>query len=353
MSHILVVGGGTAGHVIPAIPVMQNLLQQGHRLTFVGTNTGLEERLTADLDRRFVGIAAGKLRRYWSWQNLTDLFRIVAGILQSLWLLLRDRPRVVFSKGGFVSFPVAFAAWVLRIPVVAHESDLSPGLANRLVLPFVQCLCTSFADTTVKRQGVEVIHVGTPIRAELLQGDAQLGRQALGLEPDLPLLVVTGGSLGAEQLNAVVRGALDELTRQFYVFHVCGPDKLSGASVARYQEVEYVSQGWGDILAAADVVLSRAGANALFELLALRKRNLLVPLPAKASRGDQIENAAFAQSHGYSVVIAEENLSTQSLLQGLEQLQQDQAGYTARLESFVVPPAAQALTAAVLDAIKK
>ena len=344
------VGGGTAGHVIPALPVMQQLLTQDCRLTFVGTHSGLEQRLVADLPVAFVGIQAGKLRRYWSWQNLTDVARILVGVLQALWLLLRDRPQVVFSKGGFVSFPVAFAAWLLRIPVVAHESDLSPGLANRLVLPFVRCLCTSFAATTVARKAVKVVHVGTPIRPELLQGDAAAGRQSLQVPTTTRLLVVTGGSLGADHLNAVVRQSLAELTQSYFVFHVCGAGKLSGLQQANYQEVEYVGQGWGDILAAADIVLSRAGANALFELLALGKRNLLVPLSAKASRGDQIENAQFAQDQGYSVVIDEDEFDTASLLVGLRELEDKAEEFSATLSHFEVPPAAAKLTQEILQA---
>ncbi|MEM7098119.1 MAG: UDP-N-acetylglucosamine--N-acetylmuramyl-(pentapeptide) pyrophosphoryl-undecaprenol N-acetylglucosamine transferase [Pseudomonadota bacterium] len=337
MPHLVVVGGGSAGHVIPAVPVIQALVDDDWRITFIGTTSGLEQELIKDLPVRFKGIAAGKLRRYWSWKNLTDLFRIALGVLQSLVLLITDRPQVVFSKGGFVSFPVALSAWLLRIPVVAHESDLTPGLANRLVLPFIRCLCTSFEATKVEKRGVRVVHTGTPIRDVLLDGDAKLGRQQLGLDADQKLLVVTGGSLGADFLNQVVRQTLSQLTQDFFVFHVCGAGKILDTTADNYQQVEYVAQGWGDILAAADIVISRAGANALFELLALGKLNLLVPLSAKASRGDQIENAAFSKQQGYSVVCKEEALTPEALMAGLQNLDANKASFVAALAKFRHP----------------
>ena len=343
-NHVMLVGGGTAGHVIPALPVIQSLQQAGHRITFVGTTSGLEERLVAGSGVSFKTIAAGKLRRYWSWQNFTDVGRILLGVLQSMVLLLKDRPGVVFSKGGFVSFPLAFAAWLLRIPVVAHESDYSPGLANRLLLPFARVLCTSFAQTHVKpRSGLTVIHTGTPVRHELLQGDAARGRQTLQVPQEQPLLVVTGGSLGADTLNGVVATAAPALTEHFAVFHVCGAGKMSQVQCEGYQQAEYVSDGWGDILAAADVVVSRAGANALFELLALRKVCLLVPLSARASRGDQLENADFAQSAGFAEVVFEEELDAAGLVETVLALYQKRSQVQENLLNFSLPDATSAI----------
>ncbi len=346
------VGGGSAGHVVPALPVVALLQAAGHEVVFVGTRSGLEQDLTRQAGVTYHGIAAGKLRRYWSWQNFIDVLRIGLGIIQSVFLLLRKRPAVVFSKGGFVSFPVVFAAWLLRIPVVAHESDLSPGLANRLVLPFVKTLCTSFAQTRVSRKpgsGLQVLHTGTPIRPDLLAGDPERGRERLQIQGNKPLLVITGGSLGAQHLNAVVRAAVPRLVEHYVVLHVCGPGKRVELNTPQddYQQVEYVSDGWGDILAAADIVVSRAGANALFELLALRKINLLVPLSRQASRGDQIENAAFAAQHNYSLVVQEEDLHEDSLLAALDQVLARRVDYQKALDGFVVPDAAELLAAEI------
>lgn len=336
--RLLVVGGGSAGHVLPARPVMQHYLSQGDEVIFVGTRSGLEEALVEDLQVPFRGISAGKLRRYLSWQNLVDAMRVVLGIFESLILLARLRPNVVFSKGGFVSFPVVLAAWLWRIPVVAHESDYSPGLANRLVRPFVDTFCVSFEETQVAGHR-RVVHSGTPIRNEILKGDAEAGRKLLGLDEAKQLLVVTGGSLGADALNRVVRESLDVLLEEYYVVHVVGKGKRVALDKPGYLQFEYVADGWGDILAAADKVVSRAGANALFELFALRKLCLLVPLSQVASRGDQLENAVYAQLAGLAVVVAEDAFNASSLVESLASLAAKESGIRARLQAFVLPDA--------------
>jgi UDP-N-acetylglucosamine--N-acetylmuramyl-(pentapeptide) pyrophosphoryl-undecaprenol N-acetylglucosamine transferase len=355
--HLLVVGGGSAGHVIPTLPVIALMQQAGAEVSYVGTHSGLEENLLSSAGVTFHAISAGKLRRYWSWQNFTDLFRIALGVVQAIALILRRRPDVVFSKGGFVSFPIAFASWLCRVPVVAHESDLTPGLANRLVLPFVATLCVSFPQTKINRARVRVVHTGTPLRDSILQGDAARGRALLGLQDGLqdprPLLVVTGGSLGADALNHVVRRSLSQLTERFVVLHVCGPGKLADVEDPGYLQREYIDEGWGDILAAADIVLSRAGANALFELLALRKLNLLVPLSAQASRGDQLANAAYAEQQGYSAVLAESELTTGNLLDALADLTERQHEYRHALAKFTLPDAAESIRVELLRHVDK
>ena len=358
--HVTVVGGGSAGHVIPALPVIKLLQDAGLQVSFIGTHSGLEAQLTAASGVDFYAVSAGKLRRYWSWQNVTDVFRILVGVVQALLLIGRLRPDVVFSKGGFVSFPVVFAAWLWRVPVVAHESDLTPGLANRLVLPFVQTLCVSFAQTADaaaklsgrKRHAAKVVLTGTPLRDEIVHGDAVKGLAQLNLKsPHKPLLVVTGGSLGADALNAVIRAALPQLTEQYVVLHVCGAGKTVQLDMPGYIQREYIDQGWGDLLAAADVVLSRAGANALFELLSLGKLNVLVPLPASASRGDQIENAAYAAQCGYSVVVPEAKLNVATLLQALAEVDRQHPQLKAALAGFQHPPAALAIAQEIKSAM--
>lgn len=349
--HVLVVGGGSAGHVIPALPVIKLLQDEGLQVSFVGTDSGLEAQLTAASGADFYAVSAGKLRRYWSWQNVTDVFRIFLGTIQALLLIRRLRPDVVFSKGGFVSFPVVFAAWLWRVPVVAHESDLSPGLANRLVLPFVQTLCVSFAQTAAAASK-KVVLTGTPLRDEIVQGDAAKGLSLLALQPPCkPLLIVTGGSLGADALNAVIREALPQLTEQYVVLHVCGAGKTVQLDLPGYVQREFIDQGWGDLLAAADVVLSRAGANALFELLSLGKLSVLVPLPASASRGDQIENAAYAAQCGYSVVLPEAQLNVAALLQALAEVEGRRDQFEAALAGFQHPPAALAIAREIKSAM--
>lgn len=314
VNHLLCTGGGTAGHVLPTLPVIEQILGRGGRVSFVGSRSGLEQQLLQGVDLSYHGISSGKLRRYFSWANFTDLFRIVAGVCQALLLLRRLRPDAVFSKGGFVSFPVVLAAWLLRVPVVAHESDISPGLANRLAMPFLHTLCLNFDATRADAFHGRRVLTGTPLRADLLGGERERGRRLLGVSAGRPVLLVTGGSLGADAINEALRAALPRLLARFEVVHVCGPGKAVTLQRQGYHQYEYVTQEWGDLLAAADLIVSRAGANTLYELLALRKPSLLIPLTLRVSRGDQIENAAYAEARGFSTVLAEEQLDAESLL---------------------------------------
>ena len=333
---IVFTGGGSAGHVVPSIPLIERLIARGWRVHYVGSTSGLEQRLIADCHISFDAIATGKLRRYWSFENAVDLFRVAAGCVQALMVLRRRRPHVVFSKGGYVSFPVVFAAWLLRIPVIAHESDLTPGLANRLAFPFTAKICVNFAETHIGGHTDKIVHSGTPIRSALLRGSAERGRTFCGVEPERPVLLVVGGSLGSERINQVVRQALPALTAQFHVIHICGAGNLDAAldRHEHYSQFEFVSEQWGDILAAAVIVVSRAGANTLFELLTLGKPNLLIPLSLGASRGDQIDNARYAQAHGFSAVLEEEKLSVETLLARLNSIRDELDQWPGRLQRF-------------------
>lgn len=331
---VVIAGGGTAGHVVPALPVAEALLEAGSSVHFVGSTNGPEGPLVAPLGIPFHGIQAGKLRRYFSFENFVDALRIPVGIQQAWRLLGRLRPAVVFSKGGFVSFPVVVGAWLKGIPVVAHESDLTPGLANRLAQRFVATLCVNFEDTRAEHERVVV--TGTPLRRDLLRGDGVRGRQRLGIAADRPVLLVVGGSLGAARLNEVLRAGLDELLIEYDVVHICGAGKIDVSLGARrgYTQREYVSDEWGDIIAAADLVLSRAGANALYEWLSLGKPHILVPLPRTASRGDQIENAAYAESRGWSMVLTEDALNPKTLVAGVAKLAALSGEFRQRMQAF-------------------
>ena len=319
-ARVVVTGGGSAGHVVPAIPVIEALGGMGCHVEFIGSTGDLERRLIEPLGVRCHGIRTGKLRRYLSFENLVDCVRVPLGIWQAWRIVGRLRPDVVFSKGGYVSFPVVVGAWLRGIPVVAHESDLTPGLANRLSIPFVKSFCVNFAATRLGKARIAV--TGTPLRATLVSGDAERGRDLLGMEDDRPLLLVVGGSLGAERLNQVVREAWPTLAKDYAVCHVCGAGKLDHRLDGEpgYAQREYVGDGWGDVIAAAHLVVSRAGANALYEWLALRKPHLLVPLPRSASRGDQIDNAAYAEERGYSLVLPEDELDSETLVAALSKL---------------------------------
>jgi UDP-N-acetylglucosamine--N-acetylmuramyl-(pentapeptide) pyrophosphoryl-undecaprenol N-acetylglucosamine transferase len=323
--------------VVPALPVMQAFIEAGVQVDFVGSGSEFEQGLVAPLSVPYHGISAGKLRRYFSLRNLLDAFRVLLGIVQALILIGRLRPDVVFSKGGFVSFPVALAAWCWRIPVVAHESDLTPGLANRLAMPFVKSLCTSFPATRPERFSGELVYTGTPVRPELTRGDRDRGLALIGAGRDKPVLIVTGGSLGADRINAVVREALPELVKRAVVVHVCGPGKVVPLDQADYHPYEYVRETWGDLLAAATAVVSRAGANTLYELLCLQKPNLLIPLSRQASRGDQIENAAWAEAEGYSHVLPEEALTAESLVAAVDEILAETRSESGKIAAFQPP----------------
>lgn len=349
---IVFTGGGTAGHVLPTKPIVERLQDRGDRVVFIGSKSGLERQLVADWDVEFEDITAGKLRRYLSFENFIDAFRVPIGILQALLLLLKSKPNVVFSKGGYVAFPVVFAAWLLRIPVVAHESDLSPGLATRMCTPFVKTQCVSFAQT--KTNARRVVVTGTPIRAELLAGDAKRAKTWLKLDSKLKVLVVVGGSLGAEAINQVVHSSIKEFAQEFVVIHVCGKGNIDEnlRTVENYFQFEYIDEQWGDVLALADIVVSRSGANALFELLSMRKPNLLIPLPLAQSRGDQIENAELAETSGWSVVLPQDECNQESLTVKISSILENLTQWQAKLQTFEVKDSAS-LIVAELDQVLK
>jgi UDP-N-acetylglucosamine--N-acetylmuramyl-(pentapeptide) pyrophosphoryl-undecaprenol N-acetylglucosamine transferase len=322
--RILLTGGGTAGHVTPNIALLPRLRALGYDLSYIGTSQGIERRLITGEHVPYYAIPAGKLRRYFDLRNITDIIRIKIGFCKSLVLIAKIRPDVIFSKGGFVSCPVVWASWLLRVPVVIHESDISPGLANRLSLPFASTVCYSFPETAPLLPKHKSVLTGIPVRETLLDGDAEKGRVLCGFEDRKPVLLVIGGSQGAQAINAAVREALVWLLPEFNVCHICGKGNLaegpSPATGGGYAQFEYVNVGLADLFALADVVISRAGATTLFELLALQKPALLIPLPLGASRGDQILNAASFEKHGWSRVLPQERMTTESLAENIREV---------------------------------
>jgi UDP-N-acetylglucosamine--N-acetylmuramyl-(pentapeptide) pyrophosphoryl-undecaprenol N-acetylglucosamine transferase len=342
---IVLTGGGTAGHVTPNIALVPKLRELGYEIVYIGTADGMERQLIEREGLPYYPIHAGKLRRYLDLKNLTDTGRIARGFLEAVALLGKLKPAVVFSKGGFVSCPVVWAAWLHRVPVIIHESDLTPGLANRLSLPFARTVCYTFPETARYIRSDAKTLTGIPVRATLFRGNAAVGRSLCGFGSDRPVLAIIGGSQGSGVLNTTIRGTLPELLQEFQVCHICGPGNIDPALNARsgYQQFEYVNEELPHLFAMADLVVSRAGATTIFELLALKKPNLLIPLSKQSSRGDQILNARSFEKQGFSKVLMEEELTTASFLTALKQLYREREAYRARM--------AQSKLAGGIDAI--
>lgn len=322
MKKIVLTGGGTAGHVTPNIALLPALRRAGYEISYMGSYDGIEKKLIADFDIPYTGISTGKLRRYLDIKNLTDPFRVLKGFAEARKYLKEYRPDVVFSKGGFVSVPVVRAAAALGIPCIIHESDMTPGLANKLCFPVAKKICCNFPETMQMLPEGKAVLTGSPIRAELAQGNKIAGLDMCGFTANKPVIMVIGGSLGAANVNKAVRDALPRLLEDFQVVHLCGKDKIDNLLLATpgYKQFEYIKAELKDLFAMADIVISRAGANSICELLALKKPNLLIPLPAASSRGDQLLNAASFETQGFSIVINEDDLTTDLLVTKVQEL---------------------------------
>lgn len=321
MKKIVLTGGGTAGHVTPNIALLPGLQELGYEVHYIGSYEGIESRLIADFDIPYYGISTGKFRRYLDPKNFSDPFRVIKGYTEARRILKELKPDIVFSKGGYVSVPVVRAAASLKIPCIIHESDITPGLANKLCIPVARKVCCNFPETMQYLPKDKAVLTGSPIREELSKGNKIAALDLCGFDANIPVIMVIGGSLGAANVNKAVRDALPELLKDFQVVHICGKDKIDNMLLTTrgYKQFEYVKAELKDIFAMADVVISRAGANAICELLALQKPNLLIPLMA-GSRGDQILNAKSFESQGYSKVLMEDDITTQLLVDSVHEL---------------------------------
>jgi len=322
MKKIVLTGGGTAGHVTPNIALLPHLQKLGYEVSYMGSYDGIEKKLIADFDIPYYGIATGKFRRYFDPKNFTDPFRVVKGFSEAKKILKEIKPDVVFSKGGFVAVPVVRAAAALKIPCIIHESDMTPGLANKLCIPVATKVCCNFPETIQNLPSDKAVLTGSPIREELATGNAEAGRALCGFNTEKPVIMVIGGSLGSLNVNRFVRAALPLLLEDFQVVHLCGKDKVDNMLLNQpgYKQFEYLKSELKDIFAMADIVVSRAGANAICELLALNKPNILIPLPSASSRGDQLLNAKSFESQGFSIVIDEDDLSEKLLAEKIHEL---------------------------------
>ncbi|WP_244834776.1 undecaprenyldiphospho-muramoylpentapeptide beta-N-acetylglucosaminyltransferase [Clostridium sp. BJN0001] len=319
---IIMTGGGTAGHVTPNLALIPELKKSGFEIKYIGSKKGIEKEIIRKNNIPYYGISSGKLRRYLDLKNFTDPFKVFKGFLEALRILSKEKPDVVFSKGGFVSVPVVMAASIKKIPVVAHESDITPGLANKLSAPFCTKLCVTFRESLKYIKGNKGVLTGSPIRSEIMQGNREKGKKICKFTDNKEIIFIMGGSLGSKIINTQIRNNLNTFLKDFNIIHICGKgneDELLKKTKG-YAQFEYVSEELKDLIAAADYIISRSGSNSIFEFLALKKPALLIPLSKNASRGDQILNAKSFVKEGYSLMIEEEELSKDSLMNKLKEL---------------------------------
>ena len=329
---IILTGGGTAGHVIPNIALMPKLKALGYEIYYIGSKKGMERELIEKENIPYFPISSGKLRRYLSIENIKDIFKVMGGVSGAYRAIRKIKPNIIFSKGGFVSVPVVLAARLARVPVICHESDITVGLANKISVKFADKICVSFPETLKELPASKTVLAKTPIRQELLEGSRIKGFSLCPFPENKPVLLVMGGSLGSATINELVRMSLHKLLSKYNIIHICGKGHLSDINESGYKQFEYVSSGIEHMLAIADIIVSRAGANAINEFLALNKPNLLIPLSKAASRGDQILNAQSFEKLGYSIVVQEEDLSSEILINKIDELYNQRGKYISQMK---------------------
>lgn len=328
-------GGGTGGHIYPGLAVAEQFKSVcsenadiSAKIIWIGSSAGMDKRIVESnsVVDKFYGIPSGKLRRYFSFRNLLDVFKIIAGFFAAFFILLKNRPSVLFSKGGFVSVPPCFAAKILGIPVYTHECDFSPGLATKLNTKAASKVLLSYKQTEkffAGKNKEKLVVTGNPVRPAFYSASAKKGRDFLGLEEvtDKPVLVVIGGSLGAKQINELIYQNIEFLCEHFIVVHQTGAgnevsltEKVANDS---YKPYSFIYGEMPDVLAAADIILSRAGANSLWECAVLKKPMVLVPLCGSGTRGDQVENARFFEENNAATVLLGEDADSQHLQDAL------------------------------------
>lgn len=349
MKKIVLTGGGTAGHVTPNLALIPSLQELGYEIHYIGSYQGIEKKLIENAGIPYHGISSGKLRRYFDVKNFSDPFRVLKGYGEALKILKTYKPDVVFSKGGFVAVPVVLAAKHFKIPTIIHESDMTPGLANKICIPSAAKVCCNFPETLNYLPKEKAVLTGSPIRKELLEGDRLSGLQYTGLSANRPVILVIGGSLGSVTVNNAVRKILPKLLPQYQIIHICGKGNLDQSlmNTPGYIQYEYVDAPLKHLFAAADLIISRAGANSICEILALRKPNILIPLSAAASRGDQILNARSFEKQGFSTVLEEENLTEDSLYQAISSTDQKRAKFISAMEQSTLSNAVDSIVALI------
>lgn len=352
---IIMTGGGTAGHVTPNLALIPDLNKNGFEIKYIGSKDGIEKEIIKNENIPYFEISSGKLRRYFDVKNFSDPFKVIKGVFEAIKIVSREKPDVVFSKGGFVSVPVVIAASIKGIPVVAHESDITPGLANKIAAPFCDKLCVTFRESLNYVKQDKGVLTGSPIRKEILEGSKIIGKKLCSFEDDKEILFIMGGSLGSKILNDTLRENLDQILKNYNVIHICGKNNLDKSLENKkgYKQFEYVNKELPDLMASADYIISRAGANSIFEFLALKKPTLLIPLSKKASRGDQILNAKSFEKEGYALVLEEEDITKESFLACIDKLCRQKNNLITNMKKTGDEIGNKAVLDVIISAIKK
>lgn len=355
MKRIVLTGGGTAGHVTPNMALIPSLQQEGYEVHYIGSYDGIERKLIEEMGIPYYGISSGKLRRYFDPKNFSDPFKVIKGYREAKSLLKKIKPDVLFSKGGFVTVPVVLAAKSVKIPSIIHESDMTPGLANKICIPSAKKVCANFPETIKYLPEGKAILTGTPIRKELFEGNAIKGLDFLHFTANKPVLLVMGGSTGSVIINEAVRGVLKSLLETYQIVHLCGKGKVDEAyqNIPGYVQFEYMKENLKDVFACSNVIISRAGANSICELLLLRKPHILIPLSASSSRGDQILNAESFEKQGYSYVIKEETLTDITLLSGIHSVYENRAQYIEAMKQSTLNNAVETIVKLINEIANK
>lgn len=353
--RLVFTGGGTLGHVMPNLPLIEHYQQQGYTIHYIGSKKGEERAFVEARQINYHSIKTGKLRRYFDWQNFLDIFNVSLGIVQSFFVLLKLRPKVLFSKGGYVALPAVVGAWLLRIPIVIHESDRTPGLTTKLSKRFAKKICVSFQHAAQYFEAKKVTWTGLPVRTALFNASRESGLAVTGFSGNRPILLVFGGSLGAGFLNELIREYITTpWLSQFDVVNICGEGKVDPElNYANYKQFERLGAEFLDVMQAADIVLTRGGATSLFELLAMKKPHVIIPLSKAVSRGDQVHNARYFADLGVSTFIEEEEASWERVQALLQQCYQNRAALLASMEQLEFAQATQKVIEVIDGAMKK
>ncbi len=352
MKTIVMTGGGTAGHVTPNLALAPLLKEKGYAIYYIGSYNGIEKKLVENAGITYYGISSGKLRRYHDWKNFTDPFRVIKGFSEANQLMKHLKPDVVFSKGGFVSVPVVMAAARQKIPAIIHESDMTPGLANKLAIPFATKVCCNFPETLEYLPKGKAVHTGSPIRKELFSGNRERGLEFAGFNNEKPVILIMGGSIGSRFINNAVWESLDALLSHFQIIHLVGKGNINKDLIGKtgYQQYEFINEQLNDVFAMTDLMISRAGANSISEILALKIPNILIPLSAKASRGDQILNAESYRKQGFSTVLQEEELTSAILIDSVRDVYKNRIQIKEKMASSKLLDANETILDLILEA---